>query len=314
MYRKMLAPLDVSELSAASFPYITELTARLGLDVILLHVHSPDKRGSVSRLQADIEHKAEIVRRRSEEVQERIGIEPGSKVLKVQGEVALGPPAEEILRCANENDIDLILMATHGRSGIKRLVIGSVAEKVLRTSNVPVWLVRPGAPEEAVYDQWPGSTILVPLDGSEFAEAVLPHVEALAEQRGTEPVNVILLRIYERPAPPPVTEATPVMPKDYMQMMQIESARRKQESEEYLAEIENQLKDAGLMVRSQAVEGRPAEQIIDYANANPGNLIVMSTHARSGLGRLARGSVAIEVLQKASSPIVLVRPPRSDSS
>lgn len=306
MYRKMLVPLDVSELSAVSFPYARELAARLDLEIILLHVQSPGEQGEIPRLQDDIRHRAEIVKRQAEEVRERIGIKPGGKAIQVRGEVATGSPAEEIIRSATENNVDLILMATHGRSGIKRLVLGSVAEKVLRTSNVPVWLVRPGAPEEVVNYQWPGKTILVPLDGSELAEAVLPHVEVLAKQRGTEQVEVILLRVYGRALPPPVSEYTAVVPAEYMQM---ETDRRKQIAGRYLAEIENQLRDKGLMVRSVVLEGRPAEQIIDYANAYPGNLIVMSTHARSGLRRAARGSVAADILQKANSPVVLVRTP-----
>jgi nucleotide-binding universal stress UspA family protein len=306
MYRKMLVALDTSELSAASFPYAKELAARLNLSVILLHVHSPEERGVISRLQADIDHKAEIVKRQSEEVQKKIGVEPRDKVIQVQGEVALGSPDEEILRCAKENDVDLILMATHGRSGIRRLALGSVAEKVLRASNVPVWLVRPGTPEEVVYDRWPGRTMLVPLDGSALAEAVLPHVEVLSQQQGTDTVDVILLRVYSRPVPPPVNEYTTASLDEYMQM---ETARRKETAEEYLAQTENKLRDKGLVVRSEVLEGRPADEIIGYANANPCNLIVMSTHARSGLHQAIRGSVAAKVLQKADSPIVLVKAP-----
>ncbi|MBN2187694.1 MAG: universal stress protein [Dehalococcoidia bacterium] len=306
MYKKMLVALDTSALAAASLPYTKELAARLNLGVIMLHVHSPEERGVVSQLQADIDHKADIVKRQAEEVQKKIGIEPGDKVVQVRGEVAVGSPDEEILRCATENDVDLILMATHGRSGIRRLVLGSVAEKVLHASNVPVWLVRPGTPEEIVYHRWPGRTMLVPLDGSQLAEAVLPHVEALSMQQGTDRVDVILLRVYSRPTPPPVNEYTTAALDEYMQM---ETARRKEAAEEYLGQIENQLRDKGLVVRSEVLEGRPADEIIGYANANPCNLIVMSTHARSGLHQAIRGSVAAKVLQKADSPVVLVKAP-----
>jgi len=224
--------------------------------------------------------------------------------------VALGSPAEQIIRCAAENNVDLILMATHGRSGVKRLVMGSVADEVLRASNVPVWLVRPGLPTEVVYEQWPGKTILVPLDGSELAETAFPHVEALANQQGTGKVDVILLRICTRPMPPPAADYTyTTLPEEYMQ---VELARRKQVARKYLAEIEGQLTGKAFAVRSEVLEGRPAEQIVEYANANPPNLIVMSTHARSGLQRLAHGSVATYVLQKANSPIVIVKTPRAE--
>jgi len=310
MYTKMLVPLDASELSEASFTYAKEIAARLALDVILLHVHGAEEQGPVSPLEDDIKHKAEIVKRQSEEVREKIGIQPGGKAIQVRGEVAIGSPAKEIIRCAAENNVDLILMATHGRSGVKRLVMGSVADEVLRASNVPVWLVRPGLPTEVVYEQWPGKTILVPLDGSELAETAFPHVEALANQQGTGKVDVILLRICTRPMPPPAADYTyTTLPEEYMQ---VELARRKQVARKYLAEIEGQLTGKAFAVRSEVLEGRPAEQIVEYANANPPNLIVMSTHARSGLQRLAHGSVATYVLQKANSPIVIVKTPRAE--
>lgn len=308
MYRKMLVPLDASELSVAAFPYAKEVAARLDLDVILLHVCTQEERGSVSRLQADIDRKAEIVRRQVEEVRNKIRTEPEGKSAEVKGEVALGSPANEILRCAGENDVDMILMATRGRSGVKRLVMGSVAKEVLRKSNVPVCLIRPGAPEEAIYDQWPGRMILVPLDGSELAEAVLPHVEALAGQQGTEPVEVVLVRVCNRPTVPVYPEGA--HPASMMEYVEVESARRKQVAQKYLAEIEVWLQNAGLVVRSEVLEGRPGEQMLDYANAHPCSLIVMSTHARSGLRRLALGSVAAKLLQEGPSPMVLVKTDR----
>ncbi|MFC1981246.1 universal stress protein [Chloroflexota bacterium] len=306
MYKKMLVPLAVSELSAATLPYAKELAARLDLVVILLHVLSQEERGTISQLKADIDHKVEIVKRQAEEAKERIGIELKDRPVQVLGEVAIGSPSEEITRYAVEKDVDLILMATHARSGIRRLVMGSVTDKVIRTSNVPVWLVRPGAPEEVIYDHWPGRTLLVPLDGSEPAEVVLPDVEALAKQHSTENVNVILLRSYTRPKPLLVDEPGTAL---IYESVQTEAAFRRQMAEKYLAHIESQLNDKGLSVRSEVMEGMPAEQIIDYANKNPYNVVVISTKARAGLRRAAGGSVAASVLQKADSPVVLVRIP-----
>ncbi len=321
MYKRMLVPLDGSELSEVVFPYAKELAGRLGLDVILLHVHSPEEGKTRPLYRAYIEHKAEIIKCQSQEVQGKVGIEPGGKVLEVQGELVAGYPAEEILRYADERDIDLILMATHGRSGIRRWVMGSVADKVLRASNVPVWLVRTEIPEGIVYDKWPKRTMLVPLDGSELAETILPHVEALAKQRGAELVDVVLLRVCESGAalgyyPPSARFETPtgavhVMPQEYARG---EAAKYKILAEQYLAGIEQRLKDAGLRVRAEVRAGEPAEEIVDYANTNPFNLIVMSTHARSGFSRWAYGSVATKVLQGVSSPIFLVRTRQPESA
>lgn len=314
MYHRMLVPLDGSELSEVVFPYAKELAGRLGLDVILLHVHSPEEDGTVPLHRAYIEHKAELIKQKSQEVQEKVGGGSAGRAVKVWGELAVGHPAEEILRFAGEKDIDLILMATHGRSGIKRWVMGSVADKVLRAAEVPVWLVRAGIPEGIVYDKWPQRTILVPLDGSELAEAVLPHVEALAKQRGAELVEVVLLSVCEPGGasgyyPPSARFETPtgavhVMPRDFARA---QAAKQKMLAKQYLTGVQKRLKDAGLRVRSEVRTGDSANEIIDYASNSPFNLIVMATHARSGFSRWAYGSVTTKVLQGVSSPMFLVR-------
>jgi nucleotide-binding universal stress UspA family protein len=315
MYKRMLVPLDGSELAEVVFAYAKELAARLSLDVTLLHVCSPAEQELASLHRAYIERAAEIVRRHSEEVQKKAGIQQGSKEIATRGELAVGYPAEEILGYADENDIDLILMATHGRSGLRRWAIGSVADKVLRASKVPIWLVRAKIPEEVVYDQWPRRTILVPLDGSQLAESVLPHVETVSKQRGTELVDVILLRVCE---PPIISSDYPeaIMPLSWEEHVEQQIAWSKRASEKYLARVEQRLKDAGLKVRSEVLVGKPpvgspADEIVDYANRNPFNLIVMATHGRSGISRWAYGSVTARVLLGVSSPLLLVRPRQS---
>ena len=312
MYKRMLVPLDGSELAEVVFAYAKELAVRLSLDVTLLHVCSPTEQELAPMHRSYTEHMAGIVKLQVEAIQKKVGIQPGGKAVEVRGELAVGYPAEEILSYADENDIDLILMSTHGRSGIRRWAMGSVADKVLRASKVPVWLVRAGIPEEVVYDKWPSRTILVPLDGSELAESVLPHVEAVAKQRGAEIVDVILLRVCE---PPIISSDYPeaIMPLSWEEHVEQQMALCKRASEKYLASVEKRLKDAGLKVRSEALVGKPplgnpANEIIDYANRNPFNLIVMATHGRSGISRWAYGSVAARVLLGVSSPLFLVRP------
>ena len=301
----MLVPLDGSKLAEEVFVYAKELAGRLDLDLDLLHVCNPEESELIYMHRAYVERMAEIVGNQSRLVQERTGIQPGGKVVEARGEVVLGNPAEEILRYADENNDDLILMATHGRSGIRHWAIGSVAEKVLRASRVPVWLVRAGIPQEVVYDKWPKRTVLVPLDGSELAECALPHVEALVKQRGAELVEIVLLRVCESSA---ISSDYPAdMPLSWEDHVKRVTDHTKQMSERYLAGVEKRLKDAGLKVRSEVLIGKPAVEIVDYANRNPFNLIVMVTHGRSGLSRWAYGSVANKVLHGVSSPTLLIR-------
>ncbi|MBI4283605.1 MAG: universal stress protein [Chloroflexi bacterium] len=309
MYRKMLVPLDGSTLAEVVFTYAKELAGRLDLEVILLHVTSPTVGEFLPMRRAYIEQAANTVGRQSRAVQKKTGIEAEGQAVKAYGELVVGYPAEEILRYADEKAIDLILMATHGASGRKRWTLGSVADKVLRASKVPVWLVRPGTPEEPVSDQWTMKTMLVPLDGSEIAESVLPHVEILAKQRGTEPMGVVLLRVCEPPTTPIYYGADLAeVPLNWGQFVQQETERGKRVAKEYLAKIEKRLKDINISVRSEMLVGKASDTIVDYAKKNTFDLIVMATHGRSGLSRLVYGSVAANILHGISSPIFLVKP------
>jgi len=305
MYRRMLVPLDGSEVAEVVFTYAIELAGRLDLDVTLLNVCTPEERELLPMHRAYVERMAETLRCQSEEVQEKGGAQPGDKSVKACGKVAVGYPAEEIVRYADENNIDLILVATHGRSGIGHWTMGSVADKVLRASKKPVWLVRAGIPEEIVYDKWPRKTILVPLDGSELAESVLPHVEALAKQRGPEMVDVVLLRVCEYPIVPlDYAEGVPI---GWEKQMEKETARCREIAHQYLAVVERRFKDVGVTVKSEVLEGKPAEEIVDYATKNPFNLIAMATHGRYGIGRWAYGSVAEKLVAGVTCPLFLVR-------
>lgn len=307
MYKRMLVPLDGSQLAEVVFPYAKELAGRLDLEVIILHVCTPEERALTTMHRAYVERMAENVRRQSIEVQQRTGFQSGGKAIEERGDLVIGYPAEEILRYTNENEVDFILMATHGYSGIKRWTISSVVDKVLRSSKVPVFLVRAEVTYETVYDKWPRKTLLVPLDGSKYAESVLPHIETLVKQRGVEPMDVALLTVCERPSiPSNLSEVSQIYGwEEYID--QVTSSLKKM-CEQYLAGIERRLKDSGLKVTSRILMGNPAHKIIKFTHRNPFSLIIMATHGHSGYVRSDYGSVADKVLRRASSPVFLVRP------
>jgi nucleotide-binding universal stress UspA family protein len=304
MYKRMLVPLDGSKIAEVVLSYAIELAGRLDLHLVFLHVCGSHEPETVPMCQAYIEHMAEMALLKSREVQTKSGVQSGTRMVETQGEVIAGHPAEEILHYSDQNDIDLILLASHGRSGIRQWMIGNVADKILRASKVPVWLVRAGIPEEIVYDEWPKRTMLVPLDGSHLSETVFPHVEALAKQRGAEMVNVVLLRVYEQP----FITADYAGETDWEEHVKRITDRFREISEQYLVKVKERLSNVGLNVKSEVIMGRPADEIIEYAHMTPPNLIVMTTHGHSGLGSWAFGSVSNKVLYNVRSPVFLVRP------
>jgi len=302
MYKKMLIPLDGSELAEIVLSYATELAGRLDLEVSLLHVCEPSSSDSQFMCRSYIERVAEKVRDGSREVQSLTGISSGTKVVEATGNVLTGHPADEIIGYAENENVDFILMATHGRSGIKRWVMGSVADKVLRASPVPVWLVRAAIPEKIIRDEWHNRIMLVPLDGSEMAESVLPHVESLARQRGTEKMQIKLIRVAEDPF---ITADYPFT--DWEEHVKRTKEHFKQGAETYLEKTRQRLIESGLNVDFKVLQGDPADQIIKYADENLPNLVIMATHGRSGIRRWEYGSVADKVLHGVSSPVFMVR-------
>ncbi len=309
MYKNLLVPVDGSRLAEGAFAYTRELAGRLGANVTLLHVSDPADAEARPMHQAYVNHSVEVVERRVTEIHEELGKAAGIPQPKVFAEVVTGNAADEILRYAQEKDMDLVVMSTHGRTGVRRLVLGSVADEVLRRSPVPVLLVRAGAPAKDKFDKWTDITVVVPLDGSELSESVLPHVQALGQQTGNEMLKVVLVMVCEPPPTPPI--AGPEIPFDWQKTMDENWATCRKYTREYLSGVENHLKQTGLQVRSEPIEqmkANVAEEIVQYAGKIPFSLIVMATHGRTGLSRWAFGSVAQKVLTGSTSPILMVRP------
>lgn len=144
--------------------------------------------------------------------------------------------------------------------------------------------------------------IVVPLDGSELAECVLPHVEAIS--KGCEVKDVILVR---------AVEPLDLQPGTYMafrgdELLRIESGR-KSEAEEYLKKVKKQLEKSGIRVRSEVLAGKAGESLAEYASKNGADLIVIATHGRSGISHWYWGSVAERILRSACVPVLMVRAP-----
>lgn len=308
MYKKMLVVLDGSQLAEIVFPYAKELAGRLDIDVILLHVYSQVMKGYAPMYKAYIESAAKNIRMQAQQIQQNLVTLKSTKPVDVRGELVMGYHADEILRFAEENAVDLIMMASHGRSGAQRWSIGGVADKILRAAKVPVWLIHADVEKALPYDQWPSRALLVALSGSDISAIVIPHAIALAKQKGA-PMDVVLMEVVEPPITP--TYYSPEMsgiPLNWGQFVEQEIARSKKAAQEYLNSVEKQFRNEGIKVSSLVLTGKPAEEIVSYTNKNPYTVVIMATHGRTGLSRLIYGSVAESVLYGITNPMVLIRP------
>jgi nucleotide-binding universal stress UspA family protein len=196
-----------------------------------------------------------------------------------------------------EQEVDLIAMSTHGRSGLGRWVYGSTADKLLHSTSIPLLLMRPNGDEEAPQEVKPIDTLVIPLDGSELAESALAYGEDLAKQMA---LKISLIRVVSTPTLTyPGTEAYAYDPKMFTDLENAAAV--------YLRQKQTELEQKGLKVECTVKGGYPADYIIDFAEGNEGSLIVMSTHGRTGIGRWIMGSVADRILRASRSPILLIR-------
>ncbi|MBI2932506.1 MAG: universal stress protein [Planctomycetes bacterium] len=255
MGKKILVPLDGSRSSESALPYVE----RLGPDISVCLI------SVCGESEAAIERAQTYLRRVVAGVRE--------KTPRVVSAILHGDPAAAILRYAMARRSDLIVLATHGRSGVRRLVFGSVAETLMRRSPAPLLLVRAKAAPT------PLRRILVPLDGSTRARAILTRVATLARARGA---HVLLLTAVPEPAP--VDDLV-----------------------DFLRDCKKELRARGIAAESRIDLGLPAQVILATAKRMSIDLIAMTTHGRTGLDRLRFGSVAESVLRHATIPLLVMR-------
>lgn len=297
-FSRILLPLDGSGLAEQILPLVEWAAAGFGSSVELLQIVQAKSiaeeaawRGSkIKEVEADTIQKAG---RYLSELSRNIRIDPK----KVSRQVVIGDIPEAILASAGPTDSSLIAMSTHGRSGVRRFLLGSVAGKILNASNNPILLYSP-IEDNKSRGKLQIRNLIVPLDGSELAEAVLPYVHDFAKALN---LNVILLRVVEPPYSYMDYSEYSSMPVDF-------EKEKLDEAKVYLEQKASRLGQLGLKEAMVSfVVGKAADEIIDLAKNTPSSMIAISTHGRSGLGRWALGSVADKVVRSADVPVLIVR-------
>ncbi|MFQ5917231.1 MAG: universal stress protein [Candidatus Binatia bacterium] len=295
MYTNILVPLDGSQLSEGILPYARSFAKALKVPVELIHVIDPEIISDfidpeTSRFADAVQR--DLKRNKADYIKALACSFPDSSTVNCF--VEIGIPAEVILnRAASQSDA-LITMSTHGRSGLPRWLLGSVASKVLHASTNPMLLVRATA-ETKTSDEATLKTILVPLDGSPLSEQVLPHVTALAKKMT---LDVILLRVYDPQA------------QGFRPYMDLISKIVRDAAKTYLEEKVRQLQGEGLKKASYLLlQGSSAGEIVDIARATPDSFVTMCTHGKSGIKRWVLGSVTDRVVRHSEDPVLVIRAP-----
>jgi nucleotide-binding universal stress UspA family protein len=304
MYEKILVPLDGSEPAEVALPYAEELAGRLGSDVTLLSVlisnSLPGDWPYQHLHRIYLEKMADDVKKG---VEKKLG-EPAAQKIKVKTVTLVGDPAEEIVDYTDKEKIDLIVMSTHGLTGIKRWSIGSVAYNVVKAATPPVLLIRAKGVRSDMRERDILDKILVPLDGFEKSEAVIPYVVELASRLKLE---VTLLQTL-----------TP----DYgitseIQLKNLESIR--ESSVNYVQSMAAYFEQKGIATKAvfRELKLEPAgvtAEIIKLADEIQADLVAMSSQGRPEVGEISGewianlGSVAEKIVHSGNTPLLLVKP------
>jgi len=232
-----------------------------------------------------------------------------SQGIKASTAIAYGNVADEIVGFADKNNIDLIIISTHGYSGIKRWVLGSVTSKVLYGTSIQILLTKSKSPKVSEVEL---KKLLLPLDGSTFAEATIPFIKELTRGTNTE---IVLTTVCEPPLVPSYGDR-PINPAWKKHRDALWTEMQKQASE-YLEKLKARLEKQGIKIKSQVIPGdlgRVAESIMQAAQNEKVDLIAMTTHGRSGVSRWVYGGVANRIVEQSAQPVLLIRPSRPEES
>jgi nucleotide-binding universal stress UspA family protein len=233
----------------------------------------------------------EALETEGQSVTDRIADRAADRDVSVVKAVHDGIPVDEIEEYTADHDIDLVVMGTHGRRGANRLLIGSVAEEVVRSASCPVLTIRADekvAPGEAV------RRILVPVDFSDVSNRAIQHAKELAMTYGA---RLDLLHVVEEIALPAAYGMEPV---------NLVIPEVVENSERALADMARE--EIGYEhIVVHALTGYAVSTILDFADENDIDLMVIATHGRTGIDRVLMGSVAEKVVRRAPCPVFTVK-------
>ena len=298
----ILVPVDGSALAQEAIPYARSLLRpddRLLLLRVVPLAESIAAAMTGSVIASEDEVSAMWKQAADGELAEAAG-QAGIAADRIETEVAVGDPAEQIVATAQAKPAEMIVMASHGRGAIGRAIFGSVADRVAHTATVPVMLVRPSK-DHTDRPDFHVARVVVPLDGSALAEEALPVAKRISAQlavpihlvRAIDPVSAL-------PMASSVTPVAPVSPEIATQIMnEIEA-----EAKGTLAAAERRLAGEGFTATAELLEGSPFFAIADALK--PGDVLVMTSHGRTGVRRWLMGSVAEKLVREAPAPVVIV--------
>jgi nucleotide-binding universal stress UspA family protein len=290
MYERILVPLDGSKFAEQVFPPLVELARAFGSEVVLVEVCEPEETefGQACRL---------YINNEAEKLEDNL---KGSTA-KVRTTVLEGKASEQILDYAEKSDVSLIMISSHGRSGLAPWSLGGTASKILHRVGVPLIIVRAKeTPEESAKVRL-FSRMLIPLDGSEKSEVILPYATELAKKLESD---VTLLQVVETGR-----HVHTIGGLDYIPYKDWDINQMKTRVQRYLDGASSKFSGTKASVKPEIRVGESAREIIKLAAKKDSSLIAMSSHGRAGIEAWAHDSITGKILQASRQSFMFVPVP-----
>lgn len=297
MYRRLLVPLDGSRLAETVLPVAASLGKACGATVLLLHVL---ERGAPAAVHGDRHLRA---RDEAEAYLDEIAsaLRQGGVAVETHAhEVPEGHVPRSIAAHADEEGADLIVLCTHGSSGVHQMLFGSVAQQVLSKGNVPVLLTRP--PADGQTPPFQPARILVPLDRTQFAEKALPPAVDIANLLGA---SIHLVTVV--PTVGTTTGELQAVAQGLPTTTRAALDLQEEETRDYLEGVAERLRAEGLTVSTEVRRGDIPAALAEEAAEPDVGLVVVATHGRAGVRAAFAGSIADRLLGRTHVPVVLLR-------
>jgi nucleotide-binding universal stress UspA family protein len=302
MFQRILVPVDGSTFSEHAIPYATSIAAasQARLELALVHIHYRPITADLSLQRAIDEWERDHRHREADYLHELAGRVEADCGRTVDPVMLNGDIVPALEREVKQMGVSLVVMTTHGRTGLERAWLGSVADALVRHVDAPVLLIRPSDDEPLRDDGAPHFRhVLIALDGSRLAERAIAPARALAH---TEGARITLLRIIA----PPRGVTSPFLP-HAVQIAREQTAEREREARAYIDRLVQQLELEGVDASGQVLrDPQPAHAIVQYAAGHDDvDLIALGTHGRGPLRRFVLGSVTDEVAREADVPVLV---------
>ncbi len=317
IFQTIIVPLDGSHLAETAIPMATTLSQVTGAEIILLQVLEEmrpiydaeyreviwlDPANPRLELLAPEILKPAVTRLANQGVPVQTVIRLGDPSAEIIDEAVRHPVPAEIIDEAEHHPVPVIVLASHGRGGLRRMLLGSVATRLVEAAACPVLIIRSRnvsqEPEPVTLQ-----SIAVPLDGSALAEQALAVAVPLAKAAGAELHLVRVVEIYQKELLTDTELLTMPIAKPTLELFE----RLENQSREYLTMTAERLEQESLQVTWEVLSGDPGRELLDYADRDRPDLMVITTHGRGGLSRWFYGSIADKVLTASEVPVLLIR-------